>query len=227
MSWNEYLYWYAQDRGGVFFGTEKGGKEGLLFLEDPEGPMVIHTQVTSSGRYGESRSAVAAVRVKLERPYTLRVGPQSSLREGINNVLGGLDRGARMIGRKTGLHRDYGAPEITNDRRVKTSEPEFTRWVLQSRELRAALDANPSFWFQVGPTGPEGLDHLVEARVPLDWHIDIQEEPLDRYGRPLKWERQKAYYRNSSFPKQLDALVELAKAARDAVTAWPMPMKTP
>ena len=88
MSWNEYLYWYAQDRGGIFFGTEKGGKEGLLFLEEPEGPMVIHTQVVSSGRYGESRSAVAAVRVKLERPYTLRVGPQSSLREGINNVLG-------------------------------------------------------------------------------------------------------------------------------------------
>ena len=27
--------------------------------------------------------------------------------------------------------------------------------------------------------------------------------------------------------RQLDALVELAKAARDAVTAWPMPMKTP
>ena len=25
----------------------------------------------------------------------------------------------------------------------------------------------------------------------------------------------------------VDALVELAKAARDAVTAWPMPMKTP
>ena len=141
MRWNEYLYWYAQDRGGVFFGTEKGGKEGLLFLEDPEGPMVIHTQVTSSGRYGESRSAVAAVRVKLERPYTLRVGPQSSLREGINNVLGGLDRGARMIGRKTGLHQDYGVPEITNDRRVKTSEPEFTRWVLQSRGLRELLEA--------------------------------------------------------------------------------------
>ena len=52
-------------------------------------------------------------------------------------------------------------------------------------------------------------------------------EIVDRYGRPLEWERQKAYYRNSSFPKQLDALVELAKAARDAVTAWPMPMKMP
>ena len=92
--------------------------------------------------------------------------------------------------------------------------------MLQSRELRAVLDANPNFWFQVGPTGPEGPDHLVEARVSLDSYMDILDEPIGL-------EQQKAYYRNSSFPKQLDALVELAKAARDAVTAWPMPMRTP
>ena len=30
MSWNEYLYWYAQDRGGLFFGTEKGRMVGSL-----------------------------------------------------------------------------------------------------------------------------------------------------------------------------------------------------
>lgn len=226
MSWNEYLYWYAQDRGGVFFGTEKGGKEGLLFLEDPEGPMVIHTQVTSSGRYGESRSAVAAVRVKLERPYTLRVGPQSSLREGINNVLGGLDRGARMIGRKTGLHQDYGVPEITNDRRVKTSEPEFTRWVLQSRELRALLEAWPDYQLRVDPMGPQGPDHLVEARVALERGLNLFDD-LDRYGRSLDLEAEKTAYRASRFSEQLNALVGLAKAARDGVTAWPMPMQQP
>ena len=203
MSWNEYLYWYAQDRGGVFLGTEKGGKEGLLFLEDPEGPMVIHTQVTSSGRYGESRSAVAAVRVKLERPYTLRVGPQSSLREGINNVLGGLDRGARMIGRKTGLHQDYGAPEITNDRRVKTSEPEFTRWVLQSRELR----------------------ELLEAQVSMEQEVSMRDEVFGLFEE-MDQEARRKEYEDCGFPRQLDALVELARAARDAVTAWPMPIKT-
>ena len=230
MSWNECLYWYAQERGGSYYGLWPSGffdpdDDGALLLEDPKGPILICTKVTSSGRYGTYRDVAAAVQVELERPYTLRVKKQSSLREGVNTLLDGLDRGARIFGKKTDLSPDYGAPELADDRGIKTNEPEFTRWVLQSRELRAGLDANPSFWFQVGPTGPEGLDHLVEARVPLDWNIDIQEEPLDRYGRPLKWERQKAYYRNSSFPKQLDALVELARAARDAVTAWPMPMK--
>ena len=189
MSWNEYLYWYAQDRGGVFFGTEKGGKEGLLFLEEPEGPMVIHTQVVSSGRYGESRSAVAAVRVKLERPYTLRVGPQSSLREGINNVLGGLDRGAR------------------------------------SRELRELLEAQPDFWVQVSPVGPEERIHLVEAQVSMEQEVSMRDEVFGLFEE-MDQEARRKEYEDCGFPRQLDALVELARAARDAVTAWPMPIKT-
>ena len=226
MSWNEYLYWYAQDRGGVFFGTEKGGKEGLLFLEDPEGPMVIHTQVTSSGRYGESRSAVAAVRVKLERPYTLRVGPQSSLRGGVSRVLGGLERGAQALGRKTELTPDYGAPELADDRGIKTNEPEFTRWVLQSRELRELLEAQPDFWVQVSPVGPEERIHLVEAQVSMEQEVSMRDEVFGLFDE-MDQEARRKEYEDCGFPRQLDALVELAKAARDAVTAWPMPMRTP
>lgn len=169
MSWNEYLYWYAQDRGGVFFGTEKGGKEGLLFLEEPEGPMVIHTQVTSSGRYGESRSAVAAVRVKLERPYTLRVGPQSSLRE--------------------------------------------------------LLEAQPDFWVQVSPVGPEERIHLVEAQVSMEQEVSMRDEVFGLFDE-MDQEARRKEYEDCGFPRQLDALVELARTARDAVTAWPMPIKT-
>lgn len=227
MSWNECLYWYAQDRDGTYFGLKKEENEGALLLEDPKGPILICVQVTYSGQYGTHRDVTVRTRAELERPYALSIKKQSSLRGGVNRVLGGLERGAQALGRKTELTPDYGAPELADDRGIKTNEPEFTRWVLQSRELKELLAAWPDFRLQVGPMGPVGTAHLVEARVPLDWHIDIQEEPLDRYGRPLEWERQKAYYRNSSFPKQLDALVELAKAARDAVTAWPMPMKTP
>ena len=222
MSWNECLYWYAQERGGSYYGLWPSGffdpdDDGALLLEDPKGPILICTKVTSSGRYGTYRDVAAAVQVELERPYTLRVKKQSSLREGVNTLLDGLDRGARIFGKKTDLSPDYGAPELADDRGIKTSEPEFTRWVFQSRELKAILDANPNFWFQVGPAGPQGTDHLVEARVSLDLYMDILDEPVGL-------EQKQAYYRKSSFPKQLDALVELAKAARDAVTAWPMPM---
>jgi len=47
---------------------------------------------------------------------------------------------------------------------------------------------------------------------------------LDQFGTEQDG---RTNYQASDFQEQLDALVELAKAARDAVTAWPMPMKTP
>ena len=47
---------------------------------------------------------------------------------------------------------------------------------------------------------------------------------LDQFGTEQDG---RANYQASGFQEQLDALVELAKAARDAVTTWPMPMKMP
>lgn len=226
MSWNECLYWYAQDRGGTYWGRWPSGvfdpgSDGSLLLEDPKGPILICTKVNSSNQHGTYWDAAVLVRAALERPYTLRVKKQSALREGVNTVLDGLDRGARILGKKTDLSPDYGAPELADDRGIKTNEPEFTRWVLQSRELRAVLDANPNFWFQVGPMGPEGLDHLVSALVSLNDLPAVERDWLE----DARWADLKTRYQQSGFREQLDALLELAKAARDAVTAWPMPMK--
>ena len=196
-------------------------------MEDSKGPILICTKVTYSGRYGTYRDVSAAARVELERPYTLHIKKQSALRGGVNTVLNGLERGAQVLGRKADLTPDYGVPEIAEDRGIHTNEPEFTRWVLQSRELCALLEAWPDYKLQVDPMGPMGEWHLVEARDVLENDPDVFGEALDRYGRPLDLEGQRASYRSSRFSEQLDALVELAKAARDAVTAWPMPMKTP
>ena len=223
MSWNECLYWYAQDRDGTYFGLKKEENEGALLLEDPKGPILICAQVTYSGQYGTHRDGIVRTRAELERPYTLRVKKQSSLREGVNTVLDGLGRGARIFGKKTDLSPDYGAPELADGRGIKTSEPEFTRWVLQSRELKELLAAWPDFRLQVGPMGPVGTAHLVEARVTLE-QDEMADALFDQFGTE-RYER--ANYQASGFQEQMDALVELAKAARDAVTAWPMPMKTP
>ena len=223
MSWNECLYWYAQDRDGTYFGLKKEENEGALLLEDPKGPILICVQVTYSGQYGTHRDVTVRTRAELERPYALSIKKQSSLRGGVNRVLGGLERGAQALGRKTELTPDYGAPELANDRGIKTSEPEFTRWVLQSRELKELLTAWPDFRLQVGPTGPVGGAHLVEARVTLE-QDEMADTLLDQFGTEQDG---RANYQASGFQEQLDALVELAKAARDAVTAWPMPMKMP
>lgn len=223
MSWNECLYWYAQDRDGTYFGLKKEENEGALLLEDPKGPILICVQVTYSGQYGTHRDVTVRTRAELERPYALSIKKQSSLRGGVNRVLGGLERGAQALGRKTELTPDYGAPELADDRGIKTNEPEFTRWVLQSRELKELLAAWPDFRLQVGPTGPVGGAHLVEARVTLE-QDEMADTLLDQFGTEQDG---RTNYQASDFQEQLDALVELAKAARDAVTAWPMPMKTP
>ena len=223
MRWNECLYWYAQDRDGTYFGLKKEENEGALLLEDPKGPILICVQVTYSGQYGTHRDVTVRTRAELERPYALSIKKQSSLRGGVNRVLGGLERGAQALGRKTELTPDYGAPELADDRGIKTNEPEFTRWVLQSRELKELLTAWPDFRLQVGPTGPVGGAHLVEARVTLE-QDEMADTLLDQFGTEQDG---RANYQASGFQEQLDALVELAKAARDAVTAWPMPMKTP
>lgn len=220
MSWNECLYWYAQDRDGTYFGLKKEENEGALLLEDPKGPILICVQVTYSGQYGTHRDVTVRTRAELERPYALSIKKQSSLRGGVNRVLGGLERGAQALGRKTELTPDYGAPELADDRGIKTNEPEFTRWVLQSRELKELLAAWPDFRLQVGPMGPEGLDHLVSALVSLNDLPTVERDWLE----DARWADLKTRYQQSGFREQLDALVELAKAARDAVTAWPMPM---
>ncbi len=105
MSWNECLYWYAQERDGTYLWPEKTEayrNEGALLLEDPKGPILICAQVTYSGQYGTHRDVTVRTRAELERPYTLRVKKQSSLREGVNTVLDGLDRGAQDAGKKDG-----------------------------------------------------------------------------------------------------------------------------
>ena len=232
MSWNTCLFCYAQERGGTFFGLQQETNfglqqepyEGSLLLEDPKGQILISTKVTYSGRYGTNRDISVAVRAALERPYTLRVKKQSALQEGVNTVLDGLDLGARILGKKTDLSPDYGAPELTDDRGIKTNEPEFTRWVLQSRELRELLEAQPDFWVQVSPVGPEERIHLVEAQVSMEQEVSMRDEVFGLFEE-MDQEARRKEYEDCGFPRQLDALVELAKAARDAVTAWPMPMK--
>lgn len=224
MNWSQCLYWYWKERGGTYFGQEREGDEAVLLLEDVGGPLLISTKVTSSGRYGTQRDVSVGIRVELERPYTLRIRPRSMVREGVNTLLEGLDRGVQMLGKKGKLYRDFGAPEIADDRGIKTNEPEFTRWVLQSRELHSCLGEWPDHGVQIGPMGPDGRNHLVEARTALE---SGGEDLFDQFGQPLEEEGMRANYRATGFSKELDALVALARAARGAVTAWPMPLVQP
>ena len=73
MSWNDCLFWYAQERGGTYFGLRDGTEDGTLLLEDPKGPILICVQVTYSGQYGTHRDVAVRTRAELERPYALSI----------------------------------------------------------------------------------------------------------------------------------------------------------
>ena len=60
--------------------------------------------------------------------------------------------------------------------------PEFTRWVLQSRELHSCLGEWPDHGVQIGPMGPDGRNHLVEARTALE---SGGEDLFDQFVQPL------------------------------------------
>ena len=215
MTWNECLYWYSQERGGLCFTREEKEEDGVLLLDDPKGQILVQTVATGSTGQGMEilHDVMAAARIPLERPYFLRIKGESMLREGVAAVLKQVDR----LGGKGQIYKDYGAPELAAHRGIKTNEPEFTRWVLKSGELQQALLEHPAFSLRVERMAGDSLEHLVSAQASLS--REILPGSAD-YG----WENNpREIYEGSSFRSQLDALVSLVKTARDAVLQWPMP----
>ena len=214
MSWTNYLYCYAQERGGQFLGAEDD--DGALILIDKDRLLMVNQFYESSGRSGWY-TVRARTAVRLERDYTLKIGPWKELSGGVNRVLGALDRGLEKVPNAPDLLVDYGCPEVTRKRLIRTSDRKFTRQVLQSLELRNALLASPwdSMQVQPGPGG-EGL-HQVEIQAgSVGW-----ESPNADTVFSQDWEQIRTAAHERFFPR-LDQLLELARAARAAVTNWRM-----
>ena len=238
MSWNDRLYMYAQERGGEYFGGMAGtwmesefGSDGVLLLEYRGQPMVVRCD-THQSRYSYTNTARVLLRCELERDYTLSISAKGAVFKGLNTVLGGLDKGAELLNRDVDLYRDYGFPEVTAGRKIKTSDPEFTQMVLRDLELRKVLLANSRFQLQVRRSAPGCVKdprHLILAKCemgatmssgPDEWDIEDIETGY------LSPEEELAAMKAGNFSEKLDALIALAQAAHGAVTAWRMPVKT-
>ena len=116
------------------------------------------------------------------------------------------------------LTPDFGAPELAAQRGLKSDNPQFTRWVIQSQELRQALKKCEKASVRVEPLVPGSSQHMVCAQVSMTEILDT-----DDYDFLAEDEKRRKSYEESGLFERLDALVELLEAARDAVTAWPMP----
>ena len=225
MSWSTFLYAYHQLHGGRFLGS--GQEDSLLILSHKGQPLAVEPY-TTPGRYGGTYIR-ARIPVTLERPFSLTIGAESNLSLGVNaarRTLGALPGAG-------GLTEDYGCPQVTKNRSVRTSFSPFARLVLNSPDLRAALPASPREKLAVSPGPGEEGTHLVTVTTgsaglsPLGlegggWYLGPVSD--DFFSTCGAQEREYVSRRmESEFFPRLDGFLSLARAFWDALTAWPMP----
>ena len=226
MSWNDRLYMYAQERGGEYFGgvdelllEEDAGGDGVLLLEYKGATLMVKCR-KRRGKYSYSHTAQVQLCCQLEREFSLSISAKNAVNKGLNAVLGGF-----------GGKQDYGFPEVTTGRRIKTDDKEFTRMVLQDLELRNILQANPRFELHIRKCAPDCAQeprHMIRAECEMDPLMNTAEgvwdiEDVDQAG--LSPEQQLAVMKRGNFSTKLDQLIRLAQAAHGAVTTWRMPAK--
>lgn len=216
MPWNECLYQYHKKYGGQLLAGKE--EDGLLVLSRNDRPLIVDL-FRESGRYSPFFHVQARISVTLAKPYELTIGAEKALSGGVNAVLKavpGLPGGSF-------LPADFGYPEITKKRLIRTDNRPFTKLVLGSLELRGALAACPQDKVEVRPgPGEEGL-HLITVTTAAelersDWYTG---EYL--YSFSTQEEKAEAARRvEEEFFPRMDRFLDLARAACGAVTQWPM-----
>lgn len=246
MNWNDSLYWYWRERGGEFFSSMVWRDSGILFLDMPMGPALIQCELVP-GRSGMLHREIAiTLRASMEHPYYLTVRRERfSGRE--DEESGVFELSVRRNIRSSDPAR---TPYLLQNRRLQEllrAEP--GAWIQINPIQEGALAHLVSV-----RKDAEHLEESVDSKgraagrdVPNQRKLYAESgfrEQMDgrwRWPRPhgtgpvcgprgaaeeMDQEARQKEYKDCGFPRQLDALVELARAARDAVTAWPMPIKT-
>ncbi len=220
MSWNECLYWYHKKYGGRLLAGEED--DGLLMLTFRERPLVVDIATAGGGQGGTFHYARARIPLTLAKPCKLTIGPERRLSGGVNAVL-------KTVPGVAGYSADFGYPEVTKNRLIRTENVPFTKLVLGSLELRNALLACPSEKVEIRPgPGEEGLHlitvttaHAIYSGDGGGWYLGTRGEYTAIYGSEEEQAREARRVEEEFFPR-MDRFLDLARAAYDAVTQWPM-----
>ena len=217
MSWNSSLYEYHKKYGGQFLAGELD--DGLLILTWKDRPLVVDLSMVNGGRSGTFSNIRPRATVTLAKPYKLTVGAEKALYGGVNTVL----KAVPGLPDHAVLPADFGFPEVTKRRLIRSDNHPFTKLVLGSLDLRNALQACPGERLEVRPgPGEEGL-HLITVTTAAnvnnsDWYLGEYEfSLLSEEERVRVDQRIEAEF----FPK-MDRFLDLARAACGAVTQWAM-----
>ena len=216
MHWNEALYLYHLNRGGTCLGPWDGKWYSQLLLEHKGQPLVIRGEAIPSGN-SYTLLARSLLSLELEQPYQLTVSKRSLLNRGVNLVM---------------AREDFGYPEISQTRRIRTDHIPFTRQVLRDLELRQALEQCPALALSVSSATPGlGRAHILEVHgnmSNLGDNVGNQYSDDSAFPSGLSRDEVQQYidtgrYDIREFQASLDGMIALAVAARDALTRWPIP----
>ena len=225
MSWNECLYQYHKKNGGQFLAGEED--DGLLVLTWKDRPLAVDLSMTDGGRGGTFSYVRARVPVSLSKPYKLTVGAEKTLSGGVNAVL----KAVPGIPGHSVLPADFGYPEVTKKRLIRSDSHPFTKLLLGSLDFRNALMACPEDKVLVRPgPGGEGF-HLITVTTAAalnslsgdggGWYLGTGGEYMAVYGSEEEQAREARRVEEEFFPR-MDRFLDLARAAYNAVTQWPM-----
>lgn len=217
VNWNLYLSRYQQTHGGSFFGSgEWDCNCQLLLPQEGKQPLLVLFSADPCGRSTVNKLR-ARTMVRLNQPYNLHIGPRSLVGGGVSSV-------ASLVGKAM----DFGFSE-TKGRVITTDNKPFTKLVLGDLALRNALKERKGELLEVRPgpqkdgwhmveVFPNALEGLVKDSSP--WVNDAMEQATD-FMTP---EDQEVILRSGSahFDAQMDAFLDFLRAARDAVTMWPI-----
>lgn len=218
MNWNLYLSRYQQTHGGFFFGGGDAECDGQLLLSEGEKtPLLVCMSTDAAGR-----STVEALRartmVMLDHPYTLHIRARGLIGSGVSSV-------ANLMGGKM----DFGYPEATRGRIITTDNKAFTKLTLGDLALRSAMTARKkdALWIRPGPQ--DNGQHIVEVTATnfggtlndeSPWHNDAM---MTSTFYASDEEKETILQAGSEyFDAQLDGFLNFLRAARDAVTRWPV-----
>ena len=221
MSWNHSLYIYHKKQGGQFL-ADRDSDDGMLILAFKDHPLVVDIATEGGGRFGPFSYVRARLPVALARPYELTIGAEKALSGGVNTVL-------KAVPGVAGYSADFGYPEVTKNRLIRTENVPFTKLVLGSLEFRNALLACPSEKVEIRPgPGEEGLHlitvttaHAIYSGDGGGWYLGTRGEYTAIYGSEEEQAREARRVEEEFFPR-MDRFLDLARAAYDAVTQWPM-----
>ena len=217
VDWNLYLARYQQTHGGSFFGSGHSECDSQFFLpQEGKQPLLVLFSTDPCGRSTVKKLRCRTM-VRLDKPYHLHIGPRSLVGGGISGVAG-------LVGKAM----DFGFSE-TKGRVITTDNKPFTKLVLGDLSLRNALKARKDDLLEIRPGPQEDGWHLVEV-FPNALEGLVKDSPWTNEAMAQSTdlipsdEDKQAILRSGSahFDGQLDALLEFLRAARDAVSMWPI-----